>query len=342
MPNRKRTHPETPLRFRASAAPKLAALLQKRRTAANKSTPATMAARRWVTIAPGWASLLCSRRTEDAMKTVRTSIWATAAVSLLALSLPASAGEQTVTAKAHRYVMPAGDHFVAHRSKAARVRPLGYAVPPAELGRVKALSGAAATSDKAPEGLEGDARSRPAVDRVCTTNSADQWTPSDTHGAVSVRRTVVVTNDAVGIYRRPDCTTLSRVSLEDFFRGTFNIPATQGIFDPRVLYDPANRRFMITAESADDLNFDQFQYIAVSTDAMATEWFQYQIQLSKGGEFFCKLRPTGFWDYPSAGQSANRWFITANDFPDGQPQEGGDGPLFSGTLSPQSALISIS
>jgi len=265
-----------------------------------------------------------------------------AAVSLLALSLPASAGEQTITAKAHRYIMPAGDHLMPHGSKATRAQPLGYAVPAAELSRVKSLKGAAATSDKAPEGLEGNAPVGPAIDRVCTTNSADQWTPSDIHGAVSVRRTVVVTNDAVGIYRRPDCTTLSRVSLEDFFRGTFNIPATQGIFDPRLLFDPANNRFMITAESEDDLNFDQFQYIAVSTDARATEWFQYQIQLSRGGEFFCKLKPTGFWDYPSAGQSANRWFITANDFPEGKPQEGSDGPLFFGTLSPRSALISVS
>ncbi|MFL5258148.1 MAG: hypothetical protein ACJ8AS_00210 [Hyphomicrobiales bacterium] len=276
------------------------------------------------------------------MTTLRSSMWIGAAVSLLALGLPATAGEQTITAKAHRYVMPAGDHFVPHRSIATRARPLGYAVSKAELDRVKALRGAPDTADAASEAPEGARAAGPIIDRVCTTNSADMWTPSDIHGAVSPSRTVVVTNDAVGVYRRPDCTTLGRVSLEDFFRNTFHIPQSQGIFDPRVLYDRTNKRFMITAESSDDFNFDQFQYIAVSTNANATDWFQYQIQLSRGKNFFCKLKPTGFWDYPSAGQSANRWFITANDFPEGEPEEGGSSPRASATFVPRSALLSIS
>jgi len=157
-------------------------------------------------------------------------MWVGAAVSLLALGLPATAGEQTITAKAHRYVMPAGDHFVPHRSTATRARPLGYAVSKAELNRVKALRGAPDAADAAPQAPEGARAAGPIIDRVCTTNSADMWTPSDIHGAASPSRTVVVTNDAVGVYRRPDCTTLGRVSLEDFFRNTFNIPQSQGIF----------------------------------------------------------------------------------------------------------------
>src|SRR5690349_138350 len=98
--------------------------------------------------------------------TFRVSTWVGAAVSLLALGVSATAGEQTITAKGHRYVMPAGDHFVPHRLAATRARPLGYAVSKAELNRVKALRGAPTTDGAAFEALEGPRAPGPIVDRV--------------------------------------------------------------------------------------------------------------------------------------------------------------------------------
>jgi hypothetical protein len=257
------------------------------------------------------------------------------AAELLGSPAPVQAGQVTATASAHYYAMPKGDHFVSRQAKRARPTPLGYAVSNPKLLLIKKRAGAPATGDMAPESL--DARKAPSVVKTCTTNSADVFTPSDIHGSASPTNIVVVTNDAVGVYRRGDCSTLGRVSLEDFFRGGFVVPATQEIFDPRTLYDPVNQRFFISAESADDVSFDQFQYIAISTDSTASAWNLYQIMLSKGSNSFCKLRLKGFWDYPSAGYNTNRWFITANDFPSGEPE----GNVITPRLAPAAALLSI-
>jgi hypothetical protein len=253
-------------------------------------------------------------------------------------AIPASAAEAaTAVATSHYYVMPKGDHLVAKKIRKTRATPLGFAISASELARIKRQRGAPATSDAAPEAPRAG-RLAPAIVKTCTTNSADVFTPSDIHGAVSPTNYVVTTNDAVGVYRRIGCSTLSRVSLEDFFRGGFHIPTSQGIFDPRALYDFTNQRFFITAESTDDLNFDQFQYFAVSTDSTASAWHLYRIVLSEGSNVFCKLRRTGFWDYPDAGQNINRWFIAANDFPDGEPEEGTEDV---GRLQPKSAILTF-
>ena len=277
-----------------------------------------------------------------ALRACRASLMASAVFAFMNLSMgiaaTAEVGEASTTASAHYYVMPKGDHLPARAPQAARPVPLGYAIPNSQIQSLKKRGGFPSTGEMAPEPAVGSPQG-PVVIKTCTTNSADIFTPSDINGAVSPSRIVVVTNDAVGVYRRLDCTTLSRVSLEDFFRTTFSLPQSQGVFDPRVLYDPSIQRFFISAESADDFNFDQFQYIAVSTDSNATSWIQYQIVLSKDRNVFCKQRRKGFWDYPSAGYNASRWFITANDFPTGAPE--GDSPRTFANLAPRAALLSI-
>jgi hypothetical protein len=151
------------------------------------------------------------------------------------------------------------------------------------------------------------------VDNGNLTGSHD-W-PPDTHGAVGPDNIVNVSNIAVGVYDKLSCAAISKVSLKTFFGG-FSIPATQFIFDPRVLYDSGSGRFLVTAESEDSTNTDQYQYFAVSTDSTGTNWFQYRFTLSQvsGSVLFCKQAANSFWDYPQAGYSADRWLITANDF----------------------------
>lgn len=150
--------------------------------------------------------------------------------------------------------------------------------------------------------------------RTCNTNVATTSAPSDIHGAVGPTRLVVVTNVNVGIFNKTDCTTVSNVGLKTFFGG-FSIPATQSLFDPRVLYDRVAGRFLVTAESRDSGNTDQYQYFAISRDSTAATWWVYRVALSSGTSFFCKKAANSFWDYPSAGKSSARWFIAANDFP---------------------------
>ena len=153
----------------------------------------------------------------------------------------------------------------------------------------------------------------PTVPPSCQTNSAVGFLPSDIHGAAGPANIVTVTNVEVGVYNKTNCALVSKVSLKTFFNA-FSIPATQTLFDPRVLYDPAVDRFFVSADSDDSTNADQFQYFAVSTDNTGTTWFQYRFFLSQGGSFFCKQAANSLWDYPSAGYSSARWFITANDF----------------------------
>lgn len=150
---------------------------------------------------------------------------------------------------------------------------------------------------------------------ACNTNVATGFAPSDIHGAAGPSVLVVVTNVDIGVYNKSTCAIISRVSLKTLFN-SFAIPTTQTLFDPRVIYDRAAGRFLVTAESRDSANTDQYQYFAVSTTSGATAWNRYRFALSQGTTIrFCKRAINSFWDYPSAGKSANRWFITANDFP---------------------------
>jgi len=148
---------------------------------------------------------------------------------------------------------------------------------------------------------------------ACNANIATTSAPSDIHGAVGNSRFVVVTNVDIGVYNRAGCTIVSRVSLKTFFAGFLGV-ANQSLFDPRVLYDRVAGRFFVTAESR-QAGTDQYQYIAVSTDSTASAWRRWRFGLSVGAGFFCKRAANSFWDYPQAGKSFNRWFITANDFP---------------------------
>ncbi|MSQ47778.1 MAG: hypothetical protein EXR78_05210 [Deltaproteobacteria bacterium] len=147
----------------------------------------------------------------------------------------------------------------------------------------------------------------------CDANIATGFAPSDIHGAVGPSRFVVVTNVDIGVYNRAACTIVSRVGLKTLFAAFTGI-SVQTLFDPRVLYDRAVGRFFVTAESKEP-GTDQYQYFAVSTDSTASAWRVYRFVLSVGTSFFCKRAADSFWDYPQAGKSFNRWFLTANDFP---------------------------
>lgn len=183
-------------------------------------------------------------------------------------------------------------------------------------------AGASELFDAAPSNeteAQSDARAKAttaALDLPCVTNVSTGHAPSDIHGAAGSTVLVVVTNVDIGVYNKANCLIVSRVPLATVFAGFADI-GNQRLFDPRVLYDTSSGRFFVTAESRDARagNTDQYQYFAVSTSGAASGWSTYRIQLSRGTSFFCKRAADTFWDYPSAGKSGNRWFITANDFP---------------------------
>jgi hypothetical protein len=221
---------------------------------------------------------------------------------------------ETQFAVGRNFQMPAGD-FAAPRGAPIRETSRGrpdeagllkelkqHSGRPAELGIV-ATTQRSTSSSSVVTGANGG----------CNTNNSTDYTPSDIHGAVGLTNLVTTTNVDIGVYSKmSNCPLISRVPLTTFF-GAFNIPASQTLFDARVLYDPSVDRFLVTADSADDYTYDQTQYYAVSQDGSGTSWWTYAVALIHGTYTFCVNSDTDFWDYPSAGSSSTRWYITAND-----------------------------
>jgi hypothetical protein len=237
----------------------------------------------------------------------------------VSFAAPAYTASQTQKATAGGvFSMPVGDH---RSLQPAPQSALFTRVPIGDQALVALKNGAATRSMV---GASNPATTVPLKDStntpdalfpsaLCNGNIATGSAPSDIHGAVGNSRFVVITNVDIGVYNRAGCTIVSRVSLKTFFAGFAGI-ANQSLFDPRVLYDRAVGRFFVTAESRQTGITDQYQYFAVSTDSTASAWRRYRFRLSDATGVFCKRAATNFWDYPQAGKSFNRWFITANDF----------------------------
>jgi hypothetical protein len=246
------------------------------------------------------------------MKLIKNnSLVATTLLSVV-LAMPAFAANTVKMAEqVGTFNMPAGDYRnpVVKRTAIST----GLATPDSS-AEAKAEAGAASGAVITPS-VKGGVTPRFAS-AGCATNIATGFAPSDIHGAVGSTVLVVVTNVDIGIYNKSTCAIISRVPLKTFFAGFGDI-ANQTLFDPRVIYDRAVGRFFVTVESRDNRagNTDQYQYFAVSTTSAAAAFHRYRIGLSIGASFFCKRAANSFWDYPSVGKTANRWFITANDFP---------------------------
>jgi FG-GAP-like repeat len=156
------------------------------------------------------------------------------------------------------------------------------------------------------------------VSTNCVTNSADGTEPSDIIGALGPTNMVVTTNDEVGVYNKSNCGQISLVTLSTFFGGA----SGETLFDPQVLWDYQNSRFIVTAESLFSGNTNQNQYFAISKDSTGTSWWVYlPVAIINGSSLFCVPSVSGSgvtWDYQKVGSvngSTPRWMITANVYP---------------------------
>jgi hypothetical protein len=151
---------------------------------------------------------------------------------------------------------------------------------------------------------------------TCQTNSEVDSTPSDIIGAVGPTNLVVATNSEFNVYNKSNCALVASTQIDTLF----NAGTGEGYFDPQVLWDNANGRFIVTAEStfSQTGNMDQNESFAVSKDSSGTSWWVYKIQIINGTNTFCVSANTTFWDYPHVG-SVNgtnpTWLIIANVFP---------------------------
>lgn len=212
------------------------------------------------------------------------------------------------------YTMPNGDFTAGSAAVGTGVAfPVLSPIPDSELARLKQQQGAAVASDSAAAG--GAAPEPFPLFQECITNVATGFAPSDIHGAVAPTRLVVVTNVDIGVYSKATCGLISRVPLRTFFGG-FGIPATETLFDPRVLYDRLSGRCLVTADSRNSTNTDQFLYVAGSTSSTCSTWNLRRFVLSRvsPAALFCKVAQGHFYDYPNAGYNSRRLVVTSNNF----------------------------
>jgi hypothetical protein len=247
-----------------------------------------------------------------------------AALSLITIAAQAGTVSKQRAQSAADFSMPSGDFVTSADlagAKALRLTPRLSPTPAGELARIKKMAGAAAESAAVDADSSSAQEAARALFKECVTNAANGFAPSDIHGAVATTNLAVVTNVTVGIFNKTTCALVSSVSLKTFFsqNGGFVIPASETLFDPRVLYDRLSGRCIITAESSNSGNTDQFLYIASSRTSSCTTWRRIRFVLSRvsTGTVFCKAAASDFYDYPNAGYNSRRLVITSNNFPAG-------------------------
>jgi hypothetical protein len=215
--------------------------------------------------------------------------------------------------------MPLGAVVAADADSAAvalAVIPRLSPTPDAELNELKNLMGAGNGPDSVAEAVAPSAP-LPALSVLnsCAMNVGAGSAPSDVHGAAGPTNIIEVTNRHIMV-RSKACGLVSSMTLAAFFGGAggFAIPGTQSLFDPRVVYDRINGRCIVTVESRDSGNTDQFLYVASSRTSSCTTWRRIRFALSQGASLFCKAAAANFYDFPNVGYNASRLVITANNF----------------------------
>lgn len=133
--------------------------------------------------------------------------------------------------------------------------------------------------------------------------TAGNLTPPDTHGAVGLNHFVEITNSHVDIYpKAAPNTRVNSLPLSAFFGYT-----SQLLFDPRVVYDLKDNRWIIAVAASPESTTVQRLFFAVSQTADPLgAYYIYQVNVSNGAG--------GIWDFPQLGLDQNAVIFTANFF----------------------------
>jgi hypothetical protein len=135
------------------------------------------------------------------------------------------------------------------------------------------------------------------------TQAENPFRPPDTHAAVGNAHVVEVSNSRIAVYRKNDGARIMTATLNAFFNYT-----PESLFDPRVVYDHWNDRFVVSAEAFQESNGDQHHFVAFSqTGAGNGLYNKYNFCCFDFGD-------TGFWDYPQLGYDDAAIIISANFF----------------------------
>jgi hypothetical protein len=150
---------------------------------------------------------------------------------------------------------------------------------------------------------------------TCMTNSSTGDTPPDIIGAVGFTNIIVTTRQNVGVYNKSNCLVIGLVSLATFFSAV----SGEFMFDPQVLWDFQNNRYIVTAIGLLSDRVTQNQHFAISKDSTGTSWWVYKLEVANAATNFCSPNSENAgWDYDHVGSldgSNPRWLITANIIP---------------------------
>ncbi len=239
---------------------------------------------------------------------------------VITLNIPAAAQDRpqpttfTAPAPSVRSMAEMVQDDIARPSPPVGVIPFRPTMDPAEYKARKALAvvGGAprparplATAPLAPPTLTGD--NCFGVDQQ---QNAGGDFPPDADGAVGTTQYIHVVNTRILVWGRtfgsatgcPD--PLVNVSLAAFFNYF-----AQGLFDPRVLFDPAFNRWVVAAEAFPEPSGTvQRQFVAVSRTADIRDgFFIYGFNMTP-------LVSGGFWDFPQLGMDGDTIILTGNVF----------------------------
>jgi hypothetical protein len=185
---------------------------------------------------------------------------------------------------------------VAEAAKAEALAPASVQPPRAVHAPKRPGAGAAAPAPrlKSPDAVENFA----ALDDLGTS------IPADTNGAVGPNHLMVTLNTEVGFQDRKG-KVLHRITLNNFWSSVIN-SGTDVVFDPKVLFDPFEKRWIFVAPANPESASSALLVAASKSDDPTGDWSLYSIPTDPSGKLW--------FDYPSVGFNKNWVVVQGNMF----------------------------
>ncbi len=135
------------------------------------------------------------------------------------------------------------------------------------------------------------------------------WNPPDPHVAVGTDHVVVVVNSSIAVFHKESGSPLYQVTSQSFFAPVS--PPSTFIFDPKVVYDPFEDRFIILFLCTNDVSQASYLVAVSKTGDAMGEWWLYNLDATLTGDI-----PADVWpDYPGLGfDYSDAVYITSNDW----------------------------
>ncbi len=179
--------------------------------------------------------------------------------------------------------------------------PMGTEIPVDSLRRLKAKSMPSPTQEHGDTPSPSPLRT-PIIRDSFATLGFTGWIPPDPDVAVGHSDLVVVVNPRIAFYDR-DGNQIYNNTLSNFF-SPLNPPSF--IFDPRVIYDLEDHRFVVVALAMNSSTQESYFLLAVSTDSTAQgTWAFWKINANVNNTWA---------DFPGIGYNSDAVFLSANQF----------------------------